>query len=158
MPQIWIHDVSLSLGGPLLLDGATLSIEPGERIGLLGRNGAGKSTLLKMLNGDIRPDSGELVKSAGVRVALLPQDVPDTLPGTVYEVVASGGQVHLDSLRHYHDLTMRLAHGADAGAVDAAETPQRARTGAAPSGDVRRLASAPESRDRDRLGRSRRGC
>ena len=120
MPQIWLHDVSLSLGGPLLLDGAALAIEPGERIGLLGRNGAGKSTLLKLLNGDIRPDSGELVRSGGLCVGLLPQDVPDSLPGTVYDVVASGGQAHLDSLHQYHELTMRLAHpdvahsGADA--------------------------------------------
>ncbi len=122
--QIWIHDVSVSLGGPLLLDGATLPIEAGERIGLLGRNGAGKSTLLRMLSGDIPPDSGEIVKSAGTRVALLPQDVPDTLPGTVYEIVASGGQEHLDVLRHYHDLTTRLAHGGDAGLLKKLEQVQ----------------------------------
>jgi ABC transport system ATP-binding/permease protein len=114
MAQIWIHDVSLSLGGPLLLDGATLPIEPGERIGLLGRNGAGKSTLLKMLHGDIPPDSGEVVKSAETRVALLPQDVPDDLPGTVYDIVASGGQENLELLRQYHSLAGQLAHGGDA--------------------------------------------
>ena len=112
--QVWIHDVSVSLGGPLLLDGATLPIEAGERIGLLGRNGTGKSTLLRILCGDIPPDSGEIVKSSGTRVALLPQDVSDTLPGTVYEIVASGGQGHLDVLRQYHDLTTQLAHGGDA--------------------------------------------
>ena len=111
MPQIWIHDLSVSHGGPHLLHGATLSIEAGERIGLLGRNGAGKSTLLKILNGDLRPDSGEIVRSAGTRVALLPQEVPDALPGTVYDIVASGGQEHLEVLRHYHELTARLAHG-----------------------------------------------
>ena len=112
--QIWIRDVSLSLGGPLLLDSATLAIEPGERIGLLGRNGAGKSTLLRMLHGDVRPDSGEVVVGEAVRVSLLPQDVPDSLPGTVYDVVASGGQGHLELLRQYHELTMRMAHGSDA--------------------------------------------
>jgi ABC transport system ATP-binding/permease protein len=114
MAQIWIHDVSISLGGPPLLDKATLTVEEGERIGLLGRNGAGKSTLLKMLEGDIPPDSGEIVKSGGARLALLPQDVPDTLPGTVYDIVASGGREHLEVLRQYHDLTMQLAHGGDA--------------------------------------------
>jgi ABC transport system ATP-binding/permease protein len=112
--QIWIHDVSMSFGGPLLLDGATLPIEEGERIGLLGRNGAGKSTLLEMIDGDIPPDSGEIVVNAGARVSLLPQDVPDALPGTVYDVVASGGQGHLDLLRQYHDLTVSMAHGGDA--------------------------------------------
>jgi ATP-binding cassette subfamily F protein uup len=113
MTQIWIHEVSISLGGPRLLDGATLPIEAGERIGLLGRNGAGKSTLLKMINGDVPPDSGEIVKSPETRVALLPQDVPDSLPGTVYEIVASGGHEHLEVLRQYHELTTQLAHGGD---------------------------------------------
>ena len=56
MGLLWINDVSVSFGGPLLLDGATLRIEEGERIGLLGRNGSGKSTLMKMLNGDIPAD------------------------------------------------------------------------------------------------------
>lgn len=113
MALIWINDVTVSFGGPLLLDGASLRIEQGERIGLLGRNGAGKSTLLKMLNGDIPPDRGEIVKSGEIRVSLLPQDVPDDLPGTVYDIVASGGQGHLDLLRQYHDLTMQLSRGGD---------------------------------------------
>ncbi len=113
MTRIWIHDVSVSLGGPLLLDGATLPIEESDRIGLLGRNGAGKSTLLKMLVGDIPPDSGEIVVSAATRISLLPQDVPDALPGTVYDVVASGGQGHLDLIRQYHDLTVQMAQGGD---------------------------------------------
>ena len=56
MGLLWINDVSVSFGGPLLLDGATLRIEEGERIGLRGRNGSGKSTLMKMLNGDIPAD------------------------------------------------------------------------------------------------------
>lgn len=111
MAQVWIHDVSVSFGGPLLLDGATLQIEEGERIGLLGRNGTGKSTLLKMLCGDLPPDSGEIVKSAGTRVSLLPQDIPEELPGTVYEIVASGGPDHLEFLRQYHELTVQLARG-----------------------------------------------
>ena len=113
MALIWINDVSVSFGGPLLLDGATLRIEEGNRIGLVGRNGSGKSTLMKMLNGEIPADKGEISKSAAIRVALLPQDVPDDLPGTVYDIVASGGQEHLELLRRYHDLTMQLALSGD---------------------------------------------
>jgi ABC transport system ATP-binding/permease protein len=110
MALIWINDVSVSFGGPLLLDGATLRIEEAERIGLLGRNGSGKSTLLKMLIGEISADKGEIVKDGSIRVALLPQDVPDDLPGTVHDIVASGGQGHLELLRQYHNLTLKLAH------------------------------------------------
>jgi ABC transport system ATP-binding/permease protein len=111
--QIWLHNVSVSLGRPLLLDGVTFAIERGERIGLVGRNGAGKSTLLRMLNGDIPPDKGEIVAHPGLRTALLPQDVPEDLPGTVYDIVASGGREHQEILRQYHDLTIQLSHGGD---------------------------------------------
>ena len=64
-------------------DGISLQVEPGERIGLLGRNGSGKSTFMKLVAGVIAPDGGEIVRSGGARVALLPQDVPDHLAGTV---------------------------------------------------------------------------
>lgn len=113
MAIIWINDVSVSFGGPLLLDGATLQIEEGERIGLVGRNGSGKSTFMKMLNGEIPLDRGEIAKKGAVRVALLPQDVADNLPGTVYDIVASGGQDHLELLGQYHDLTLQLARKDD---------------------------------------------
>jgi len=108
MGLIWINNVTVSFGGPLLLDSVSLQIEEGERIGLLGRNGSGKSTLLKMLSGEIPADQGEITSNNEVRIAMLPQDVPDDLPGTVYDVVASGGQVHLDILKHYHDLSMQV--------------------------------------------------
>lgn len=107
-----MRDVSVSLGGPLLLDRASLTVEPGERIGLVGRNGTGKTTLLRMLQGQIPPDSGEIGHATGMRVSLLPQEVPDSLPGTVYDVVSSGGQHHLDLLHRYQELTRALAHTA----------------------------------------------
>jgi ATP-binding cassette subfamily F protein uup len=112
MALLWINNISVSFGGPLLLDGASLQIEAGERIGLLGRNGSGKSTLMKLLHQDIVPDKGEIVSGGEVRVALMPQDIED-LPGTVYDVVASGGQKHLDLLREYHDLTVQLTYSGD---------------------------------------------
>ena len=92
-----------------MLDGATLRIDPGERIGLLGRNGSGKSTLMKTMNGDIVPDEGDIIKNGDVKIDMLPQDVPDDLPGTVYDVVASGGQEFIDRLQEYHELTLRIA-------------------------------------------------
>jgi ATP-binding cassette subfamily F protein uup len=124
MALIWINDVDLSFGGPLLLDGVTLRIDEGERIGLLGRNGSGKSTLMKMLNGEIPADRGEIAKSSTIRAALLPQDVLDDLPGTVYDIVASGGREHLKLLRQYHDLTMQLARSSDEGLLKKLERVQ----------------------------------
>ena len=113
MGLIWINEVSVSFGGPRLLDNATLQIEAGERIGLLGRNGSGKSTLMKLLMGDIAPDSGEIIRSGEIRIAMLPQDVPDDVPGTIYDVVASGGREHLALLREYHDLTLQMSRSGD---------------------------------------------
>ncbi|OPY01891.1 MAG: ABC transporter ATP-binding protein uup [Syntrophorhabdus sp. PtaB.Bin047] len=124
MGLLRIRDVSLSFGGPPLLDRATIQIESGERIGLLGRNGSGKSTFMKLLAGEIRPDSGEIVPGGDVRIALLPQDVPDDLPGTVYDVVASGGFEHARLLSEYHDLTMRIACGENDGLLKTLEQVQ----------------------------------
>src|SRR5512136_931397 len=124
MGLLWINEVSISFGGPRLLDGATLQIEAGERIGLLGRNGSGKSTLMKLLLGDIKPDTGEIIRSGEVRIAMLPQDVPDDLPGTIYDVVASGGREHLDLLREYHDLTLQMSRSGDEGLLKKLEQVQ----------------------------------
>ena len=90
MPLLSLQNISLDFGRGLLLDRASLSIEPGDRICLLGRNGAGKSTLMKVLDGTLKPDSGELVLQGGTRVARLDQDVPGDLAGTIYDVVAAG--------------------------------------------------------------------
>ncbi|TGQ65906.1 ABC-F family ATP-binding cassette domain-containing protein, partial [Mesorhizobium sp. M8A.F.Ca.ET.207.01.1.1] len=75
MPLITLQNVDFSVGGPLLLEKAELSIEPGERIALIDRNGAGKSTLLKLLSGDHKPDDGEVRVQQGVRVTRLEQEV-----------------------------------------------------------------------------------
>jgi ATP-binding cassette subfamily F protein uup len=124
MALIRINEVSVSFGGPRLLDGASLQIEAGERIGLLGRNESGKSTLMKLLMGDISPDSGEIIRSSDVRISMLPQDVPNDLPGTIYDVVASGGREHLDLLREYHDLTLQMSRSGDEGLLKKLEQVQ----------------------------------
>ncbi|WP_447730288.1 ATP-binding cassette domain-containing protein [Pseudoxanthomonas suwonensis] len=90
MPLITLQNVDYSVGGPLLLEHADLSIEPGERIALIGRNGAGKSTLLKLIAGELQPDDGQVRVQAGVRVARLEQEVPGGTEGSVFDVVAGG--------------------------------------------------------------------
>ncbi len=85
MALISLNGVSLTFAGPPLLDSVSLQIDDGERLGLLGRNGAGKSTLLKLLEGTLAPDSGDVVRQPGLRVASLQQEVPLDLAGTVRE-------------------------------------------------------------------------
>ncbi|HNY66403.1 MAG TPA: ATP-binding cassette domain-containing protein [Deltaproteobacteria bacterium] len=107
------HDISMSFGGPALLENVSLQIEEGERIGLLGRNGSGKSTLMRIIGGLVAPDGGRVVRDPRIKVAMLPQEVPDDVPGTVYDVVASGGAEHSEGLKEYHDLTVKLASSHD---------------------------------------------
>lgn len=85
-----MQNVDYSVGGPLLLEDVELSIDPGERIALIGRNGAGKSTLMRLLSGAIKPDDGEIRRENGVRIGWLEQEVPRGADGDVFDVVAEG--------------------------------------------------------------------
>jgi ATP-binding cassette subfamily F protein uup len=104
MPILTLNDVDFGVGGPLLLDGVDLSIEPGERIALIGRNGAGKSTLLRLLAGEHKPDDGDIRAETGVRIARLEQEVPRDAAGTVFDVVAAGLGELGTLLADYHHL------------------------------------------------------
>ncbi len=72
-----------------LLDGVSLGVSAGDRIGVVGRNGAGKSTLLALLAGRVEPDTGRVAMATGLRLGYLPQS--DQLTGTVGEVVFGRG-------------------------------------------------------------------
>jgi len=104
-----LNDVDYSVGGPLLLDGVELAIERGERVALIGRNGAGKSTLMRLIDGEIRPDDGEIRREQGVRVTRLEQEVPAGADGSVFDVVAGGLGEAGAALAEYH----RLLHAED---------------------------------------------
>ena len=90
MPLATLDQLSIGFRGPPLLDEVDCVIEPGQRIGLLGRNGAGKSTLMRILAGEQEPDSGRCVLVPGARVTRLVQEVPDDLSGTVTELLSAG--------------------------------------------------------------------
>ena len=94
MALITLQGVSLGFGGEAVLDGVEMQIERGERICLIGRNGTGKSTLLKLINGDLPPDSGAVIRAPGIKTALLTQEVPPALEGTIYDCVAGGRPGH----------------------------------------------------------------
>ncbi len=83
MNIISLSQATHAFGGPKLLDNANLQIESGSRICLLGRNGTGKSTLLHLLNGDLKIDSGEIIRNQGVTTAYVPQEFPVNWNGTV---------------------------------------------------------------------------
>ncbi len=115
MALVSLQGVSLAFGGPEVIDGVSLQIDPGERVCLVGRNGEGKSTLLKIISGEMSPDAGEVVRSQGVKIAALPQEVPQGLTGTVFEVVSGGLGSVVGLLTGYHEVSHRLAHTADPG-------------------------------------------
>jgi ATP-binding cassette subfamily F protein uup len=90
MALISLKNVSVSFGADAILDQANLIIEPNERIGLIGRNGAGKSTLLKLLDGDVLPDDGEIIRRQSVVCGRLVQEVPNDIDYDIQSVVALG--------------------------------------------------------------------
>ena len=90
MALIGMRDVCWGFGEPPLLENVTFQIAKGERVCLVGRNGVGKSTLLKLLGGEMLPDSGDIWRRQGIRVAALEQDVPAGFDGTIFDVVAEG--------------------------------------------------------------------
>lgn len=100
MSLIQIHELSIGYRGPLLLDKVSCQIEAGGRIGLLGRNGSGKTTLMRIISGQVQPDDGQCTTAPKTKVALLSQDVPEHLTGTVDEVVREGLPSELTDSAH----------------------------------------------------------
>jgi ATPase components of ABC transporters with duplicated ATPase domains len=76
MSLIQLDDLEFSVGGPPLLEHANLSIEPGERVCIVGRNGVGKSTLLRLMDGTLVPDAGHVRYDPSVVVSRLEQAFP----------------------------------------------------------------------------------
>ncbi len=109
MALISLQDVCVAFGDKPLLDHATLQIERGEKICLLGRNGCGKTTLLKLIHGEVLPDSGAVARSQGVTSARLDQEIPGGIVGTVHEVVTAGLGARGRLLADYHRAGALLA-------------------------------------------------
>ncbi|MCQ8277127.1 ATP-binding cassette domain-containing protein [Acetobacteraceae bacterium KSS8] len=91
MSLLVISSLTLRIAGRTLLEGADLSVEPGRRIGLVGRNGAGKSTLLAAIAGDIAPDGGEIRLSSRARMARIKQEAPAG-QGSLIDTVLAGDE------------------------------------------------------------------
>ncbi len=90
MPLVSLDHIRMAYGHLSLMDDASLLVEAGERVSVIGRNGTGKSTLLQIISGDVIPDAGTVWRQPGLRIARLEQDVPLSTDRPVLEVVADG--------------------------------------------------------------------
>ena len=93
--------------------GASLQVNPGEHVGLVGRNGAGKTTIFRLISNEETPDRGDVVRARGLRLGLLEQHVHFEAGSTVHEsALAAFG--HLQQIEHeMHELEHRMADAAD---------------------------------------------
>jgi ATP-binding cassette subfamily F protein uup len=90
MAVLSLSNAHLAYGHVALLDGASFSLEPAERLGLIGRNGAGKSSLLKIVAGIEKPDDGLLQMTQGLRIRYVPQEPQFDPSAKVFDVVSEG--------------------------------------------------------------------
>ena len=130
--MITLNNVSLRRGAKLLLDKATVTLNPGEKVGLVGHNGAGKSTLFALLNGTLHEDGGDFSIPKVWRMAQVAQNMPETEESATEFVIA--GDTRLIELRQALEAAelaedgMAMAHAhvdlADAGEHDATSRAQ----------------------------------
>lgn len=105
MPHITLDNASLAFGHHALLAQAAFQLDPGERVGLIGRNGAGKSSLLKAIAGTIKLDDGTVWRAPNVRVVYVPQEPELDNAHTVFEAVAEGLGSLQQTMIDYHQTT-----------------------------------------------------
>ena len=104
------HQVSKSYGIQVILDGVTFSINPDDRVGLVGPNGCGKSTLLRILTGEELPDQGTVFLAPGVSLGYLPQGLDLSLTLTVGAYIRTGIPGFDEAHRQVEALADRMAH------------------------------------------------
>jgi len=100
-----VQDVSLEFGDIPILKEANFSIDPKERVCLIGRNGAGKSSLLKLLTNEYQPDHGDIQKRKHLRISQLEQTLLSTSGKTVREIVTEGMGEQQQLLNRYYALS-----------------------------------------------------
>ncbi|QBC42199.1 ATP-binding cassette domain-containing protein [Iodobacter fluviatilis] len=108
MPLLIVENAHLAYGHVPLLDGASFNLDPGERVGLIGRNGAGKSSLLKTVAGENKLDDGIIRIENGAKMAFVSQEPIFDMEQTVYEAVAEGLGAVRQVLVDYHAALLTL--------------------------------------------------
>ncbi|WP_437278278.1 ABC-F family ATP-binding cassette domain-containing protein [Sorangium sp. So ce375] len=111
MPVLTAHDLHKSFGPQTILDGVSVNIRTGERVGLVGVNGSGKSTLARILAGQEQPDSGTIARRRGAEIGVLSQDPVFEPTDTARDVVLAGLSAwHAAKARH-DEVSRALAAG-----------------------------------------------
>jgi len=129
MSVVILDDVGLHYGEQVLLNGVNLTINPKDRLCLVGRNGAGKSSLMRLLLGQTQPDSGVVRVADGCTLAELPQSLPAADERKVIDVVLSG-QAELGQLLHdYNELSLVATTEADLSKLEKLQTQIEAKDG-----------------------------
>lgn len=113
MPLITLENACLAFGHHALLDHASLQLDPGERVGLIGRNGGGKSSLLRALAGEIKLDDGRLWRAPNLKLAFVSQEPLLHPASTVYEEVANGLGNISRILMEYHAVSHALSDASE---------------------------------------------
>lgn len=107
MSLLRFENIKLDFGDQVILRDAEFSIEPGERVCLIGRNGSGKSTTLKLICGELEADQGEIIPQDGMIVSQLRQDLPEGLELPVRDVIRAGlGEIDA-LLEQYQEMSSR---------------------------------------------------
>lgn len=117
MAILTLKDVSLAFGHHPLLTQVDFSIEPGERVCLVGRNGTGKSTLFRVIENRIQPDDGEIWRKDTLRMSHLEQEVPRNESHTIFEYVSKGLGETGQLLADYHQAVLNTS-GSDTVSLD----------------------------------------
>ena len=97
------NELRLAYGHQTLLDGVTLAIAAGEKVGLVGRNGCGKTSLLKILADENKADSGEISARRGLRIGYLPQEFELDPELSVYDNIAAGASDVVKAITRYEN-------------------------------------------------------
>ena len=111
MPVLTAQDLQKSFGPQTVLDGVTLTIRTGERVGLVGLNGSGKSTLSRILAGRELPDAGTVARRRGASVLYLEQDPRFEGEITARQAVVAGLSAWADAKGRHDQASQRLETG-----------------------------------------------
>lgn len=110
MTILTVENLCFAVGHHQLLDNATLILEQGDRVGVIGRNGNGKSSLFKIIAGQTSADDGKVCIKNGLTVAYVPQEPVIDENLSVFDAISEGNENINILLKHYHNISKELTN------------------------------------------------